>query len=130
MFYQGWTSDHCTHITGPVSQSSAESEYNSEFTAGMYLAHLEMRNNELLNKVPDVVPEQATKIILNRKWALCISNNGKDTKQTIQISRRTHSVRNVEDCNMQNTLWCEVCLKLSDIGTKNIRKDKFNTRLR
>ena len=37
MFYQGGPIDHCTHVPGPVSQSSAESEYNSSFTAIMAL---------------------------------------------------------------------------------------------
>ena len=39
IFYQGGTIDHGTHVPGTVSQSSAESEYNSECTAGMTLAH-------------------------------------------------------------------------------------------
>ena len=29
IFYQGGTIDHGTHVTGPVSQSCAESEYNA-----------------------------------------------------------------------------------------------------
>ena len=49
VFYQGGTTDHFTHVPGSVSQYSAESEYNSEFTTGMALAHFGMINNELLN---------------------------------------------------------------------------------
>ena len=29
IFYQGIPIDHCTHVPGPVAQSSAESEYNA-----------------------------------------------------------------------------------------------------
>ena len=35
IFYQGGSIDHGTHVPGPVDQSSAESEYNVECTAGM-----------------------------------------------------------------------------------------------
>ena len=40
IFYQGGTIDHGTHITVPVAQYSAESEYNASCIAGMNLAHL------------------------------------------------------------------------------------------
>ena len=39
IFYQGGTIYHGTIVTGPVSQSSTESEYNAACTAGMALAH-------------------------------------------------------------------------------------------
>ena len=55
IFYQGGPIDHGTHVPGPVSQSSAESEYNVACTAGMALAHFRMIINELLNKDPDIV---------------------------------------------------------------------------
>ena len=42
IFYQGGPIDHGTHVTGPVSQYSAESEYNTECTAVMDLAHFIM----------------------------------------------------------------------------------------
>ena len=35
IFYQGGPIDHGTHVPEPVDQSSAESEYNSAYTAGM-----------------------------------------------------------------------------------------------
>ena len=35
IFYQGGPIDHGTHVTGPVAQSSAESEYNAACTAVM-----------------------------------------------------------------------------------------------
>ena len=59
LFYQGGPIDHCKHIPGPVSQSSAESEYNSTRTSGISLAHFRMLNNEYLNKDLDLVPEQS-----------------------------------------------------------------------
>ena len=52
IFYQGGPIDHGTHVPGPVAQSSAESEYNAAFTAGMALAHFIMLVNELLNEDP------------------------------------------------------------------------------
>ena len=45
VYYQGLPIDKCTHVPGPVSQSSAESEYNAECTAGMALANFSMINN-------------------------------------------------------------------------------------
>ena len=40
--YQGGSIDHGTHILGLVSQSSAESEYNAAYTAGMALENFRM----------------------------------------------------------------------------------------
>ena len=52
VFYQGVSIDHCTHVPGPVAQSSADSEYNSTCTEVISLAHFRMLNNELLNMYP------------------------------------------------------------------------------
>ena len=57
IFYQMYPIDHGTHVPGPISQSSAESEYNAVCTSGMVLEHFRMLINELLNKDPDIVPE-------------------------------------------------------------------------
>ena len=57
IFYQSGTIDHGTHVPGPVSQSSAESEYNAACNAGMALAHFRMLIHELLNKDTDIAPE-------------------------------------------------------------------------
>ena len=65
--YKGGPIDHCTHVPGPFAQSSAESEYNAEFTALMSLAHFRMLNDELFNKDTYVDPEQAPLIILDGK---------------------------------------------------------------
>ena len=56
MFYYDGSIDHCTHVSGPVDQYSADSEYNAACTVGMDLENLRMLNNELLNKDTDVVP--------------------------------------------------------------------------
>ena len=39
VFFQVGPIDHCTHVTGPVAQSSSESEYNAARKAGMALTH-------------------------------------------------------------------------------------------
>ena len=56
LIYQGGTIDHYTHVPGPVSQSSAECDYNAACTAGIAIAHFRVLNNEVLNKDPCVVP--------------------------------------------------------------------------
>ena len=67
MFCQGGPVDNFTHVLGPVAKYSAESDYNAACTSGMALAHFRIINNELKNKDPDVVPEQAPLIILDSK---------------------------------------------------------------
>ena len=94
IFYQGWTIDHGTHVPGPVAQSSEEGEYNAAYTAGMNLAHFRMLIHELLNKDPNIVPEEDPMIILDSKYSACMDNNYKDTKHTSHIPRRVHFVRN------------------------------------
>ena len=49
-FYQGVTIDHGTHVPGPVSQSSVESDYNAACNTGMALAHFRILIREFLNK--------------------------------------------------------------------------------
>ena len=70
IFYQGGPIDHGTHVPGPFDQSSAESEYNVAFTAGMALSHFRMLIHELLNKDPDIVPEESPLIVLDSKYAM------------------------------------------------------------
>ena len=70
IFYQGGTIGHGTHVTGPVDKFSAESEYNAAYTAGMDLAHFRMLIHELLNKDPEIVPEEASLIVLDSKYAI------------------------------------------------------------
>ena len=43
----------------------------------MALVHLRMLIHELLNKDPDIFPEEAPLIVLDSKYAICMANNGK-----------------------------------------------------
>ena len=94
IFYQGGPIDRSTYVPGPVDQSSEESEYNAARTIGMDLAYLRMLLCELLNKDPDIVPEEAPLTILDSKYATCMANNGKDTKHTRHIATRVYLMRN------------------------------------
>ena len=60
----------------------------------MDLAHFRMLIHKILNKDPDIVPEEAPLIVLDNKSDMCMDNNGKDTKHTRHIARRMHSTRN------------------------------------
>ena len=50
IFYQGGQIDHGTHVPVPVTQYSAESEYNAAFTARMTLAHSRMLIHEFFKQ--------------------------------------------------------------------------------
>ena len=93
-FYQGGPIDHGTHVPGPVAESSAESEYNAACTVGMDLAHFKMLIHKFLNKDPYIFLEKSPLVFLDSKSAMCMDNNGKDTKHTRHIARRMHFVRN------------------------------------
>ena len=67
IFYQGGPIDHGKHVPVPVAQSSAESEYNAACTSGIALVHFRMLIHELLNKDPDIFPEEAPLIVLDSK---------------------------------------------------------------
>ena len=121
---------NCTHVPGPVAQSSAESEYNASCTAGMDLAHFRMLVHELLNEDPDMVRKEDPLVVLDSKSAMCMAKNGRDTKHTRHISRRMHFVRNGEKCKMQKIDWCEGGLQLADIGTKNISEPELTPRMK
>ena len=86
--------------------------------------------NELLNKDPDIVPEEAPLIFLARKSTMCMAKNCKDTKNTRQIARRIHFVRNVEKCKIHKIDWCEGGMQLADIGTKNVSKPDLTPRMK
>ena len=60
----------------------------------MDLAHFRILNNEMLNKDPDMVIEQARLPILDIKSTICMTKNSKYTKQTRHIPRRMNLVRN------------------------------------
>ena len=70
IFYQSGPIDHGPHVPVPVEESSAESEYNAECTAGMALAHFSMLVHELLNEDPDIVSKEYSLIVLDSKSAM------------------------------------------------------------
>ena len=70
IFYQCGPIDHGTHVPGPVAQSSADSDYNSACTIGMVLENFRMLIHELLNKDPDIVPEQPSLILLDSRFTI------------------------------------------------------------
>ena len=124
------TIEHGTHVSGPVTQSSAESDYNAACTAGMDLAHFRMLIHGFLNKDPDIVPEEAPLIVFDSKSAMCMDKNGKDAKHTRHIARRMHFVRNEEKCKIHKMDWCEGGLQLADIGTKNVGEPNLTPRMK
>ena len=97
ILYRCGAIDNCTHVPGPVSQSSTESDYNSECTAGMDLSHFRMLIHELLNKDPDIIHKETTLIVLDIKYAICMAKNGKDTNHTRKMARKVKILRNEEN---------------------------------
>ena len=63
----------------------------------MSLAHYRMLIHELINKDPDIVPEEYPIFILDSKSAVCMANNFNDAKHTSHISRRINVVSNVKN---------------------------------
>ena len=96
----------------------------------MDLAHFRMLIHELLNKDPDIVPEEAPLIVLDSKYAMYMDKNVKDTKLTRHIARRMYFVRNGEKCKMQKIDWCEGGLHVTDIGTKNVSEPDLTPRMK
>ena len=62
----------------------------------MTLAHFRMLIHELMNKDPDIVPEEPPLIVLDSKYTMCMAKNGKDIKHTRHIERINNFIRNVE----------------------------------
>ena len=52
----------------------------------MALSHFRMLVHELLNEDPDMVPKEASLIVLDSKSAMCMAKNSKDTKHTRHIA--------------------------------------------
>ena len=50
--------------------------------------------HELLDNDTDIFPEKVPPIFFDSKYDMCMSKNGKDTKDTRHISRRMNFVRN------------------------------------
>ena len=130
IFYQGGPIDHGTHVPVLVAQYSAESEYNAACTAGMALAHFKMLVHEIFNDDPDMVRKKDPLIVLNRKYTMCMANNGKDTKHTRNIASRMHFLRNGDKCKNEKIDWCEGGLQLTDIGTKNVSEPDLTPRMK
>ena len=86
--------------------------------------------HELLNKDPEIVPEEAPLIVLDSKSDMCMAKNDKDTKHTRHISRRMYFLRNGEKCKMHKIDWCEGGLQLVDIGTKNLSEPDLTPRMK
>ena len=84
----------------------------------------------MLNKNPDIVPEEAPLIILDSKSDMCMAKNVKDTKQTRRIARRIRFVSNEEKCKMHKIDWCGGGLQLSDIATKNVGEHNLPSRMK
>ena len=96
----------------------------------MALAHFRMLIHELLNKDPDIVPEEAPLIVLDSNYDIFMAKNGKDIKHTRHIARIMHFVRNGENCKMHKIDWCEVGMQLADIGTKNVSEPDLTPRMK
>ena len=54
---------------------------------------------DLLNKDPDIVPDEDPLLILDIKSDLCMAKNDKYTKYNRHISRRVNIMRNNENIN-------------------------------
>ena len=86
--------------------------------------------HKLLNKNPNIVQEEYPLVILDSKSAVCMANNGKDTKYTSHISRRVNFVRNVESFKVHKIYWCKGGLKLADIATNNVGEHDLIPRIK
>ena len=95
----------------------------------MALANFKMLIHELLNKDPYIVPEEAPLVILDSMYAVCMAKNGKDTKHTINITKRVHFVRNGEICKMHKIDCYERGLQLAYIATNNVGENDLTPRM-
>ena len=77
-----------------------------------------------------MVPKEATLIVLDSKYDMCMAKNGKDTKHIRHIASIMHFVRNREKCKMHKIYWCEGGLQLADIGTKNVSGPDLTPRMK
>ena len=66
----------------------------------MSLAHVVILINELFHKDPDMVTEKDTLSIVDSKSEVCMAKDGKDSKNTNNISIRVHFVGNGEKFKM------------------------------
>ena len=76
--------------------------------------------HELFNKDTDIVPLEASLIVLDIKSDMCITNNVNYTNHTKHISRGVYFVRNGEKIKIHEVEWCEGGLQLAYIATNNV----------
>ena len=67
-----------------------------------------------------MVTEKDTLSILDSKSEVCMAKDGKDSKNTNNISIRVHFVGNGEKFKMHKIDQCEGGLQLADIETNNV----------
>ena len=67
---------------------------------------------------------------MDRKYGVCMANNVRDTKYTINIPKRVSFVRNGENWKVYKIDWCEGGLKLADVLTNNIGEKNLNPRMK
>ena len=96
----------------------------------MDLENFRMLIHELFNKDPDIVPEEDPLVVLDSKSAMCMANNGKDTKHTRYIVRRIYLISNGEKCKMHKNDWCEGGMQLAYIATKNVGDPDLTPRMK
>ena len=96
----------------------------------MALSHLRILIQELLNKDPYIVTEEAPLMILDSESAVYMSNNGKYTNHTRHIYRRVHWVRNGKKFKMHKIGWCEEGLQLEHIENKKVGGNCLSPRVK
>ena len=85
--------------------------------------------HDLLNVYPDIVTKEAPLIVFDIKSAMCMANNGKNTKKTGNITRIMHFVQNGQKCKMPKIDWCAGGLQIADIGTNNVSEPNLTPRM-
>ena len=83
-----------------------------------------------MNKYTYIPPEESPLIILDRKSAVCMANNGKDTNHTRHTARRVNFIRNDEKWKLYKIEWCEGGLQLAYIVTENADDNYLNPRMK
>ena len=96
----------------------------------MALAHFRILIHELLNKDPDIVPEEAPLIVVDIKATMFMANNGKYNKHIRHIARWMNFVSNGEKYKIHKIDWCEGVLQLVDICTKNAGESDLTPRMK
>ena len=95
----------------------------------MALEHFRVLIHELLNKDPEIVPEESPMIVLDINSAMCMAKIVNDNKHTGHISRRINFVRNGEKYKMHKIDCCEGGLKQTNIATKNVGEHDLTQRI-